>query len=114
MNAQTPIEKVFRLNPEQKKALARLRITTVQDLLYHFPSRYSDLSQLSAIETAPLDMPVTLYGVISRLETKKSFASKVPMSTATLTDFTNQKIKVIWMHQSIAYGRLMDITRFWI
>jgi ATP-dependent DNA helicase RecG len=100
MNAQTPIEKAFRLNPEQKKALARLHITTVQDLLYHFPSRYSDLSQLSAIETAPLDMPVTLYGVISRLETKKSFTSKVPMSTATLTDFTNQKIKVIWMHQA--------------
>lgn len=100
MNPETPIEKVFRLNPEQKKALGRLRITTISDLLYHFPVRYSDMSTLSTIDTAETSSLVTLYGKLSKLETKKGFKSKIPMSTGILEDFSGQKIKIVWMNQA--------------
>lgn len=100
MNPSTPIEKVSRLTDDQKKALGRLRITTVADLLYHFPVRYSDMSTLSNIETAETGNLVTLYGKLSKLETKKGFKTKIPMSTGILEDFSGQKIKIVWMNQA--------------
>ena len=78
MNSADLLEKTFRLLPDQKKALSRMRIHTVSDLLYYFPTRYSDMSDGSGISSAPLDTPLSLYGKISRLETKKSFSSKIP------------------------------------
>ncbi len=100
MNPETLVEKAFRLNPEQKKALGRLRIITVSDLLYHFPVRYSDMSTLSNIDTAEAGTLVTLYGKLSKLETKKGFKTKVPMSTGILEDFSGQKVKIVWMNQA--------------
>lgn len=100
MNPAILVEKAFRMSPEQKKALGRLRIETVTDLLYHFPVRYSDMSTLSNIETAEAGSLATLYGKLSKLETKKGFKTKVPMSTGILEDFSGQKIKIVWMNQA--------------
>jgi ATP-dependent DNA helicase RecG len=100
MTPTTPIEKISRLTDDQKKALGRLRIKTVRDLMYHFPVRYSDMSTLSNIESAETGSSVTLYGKLSKLETKKGFKTKVPMSTGILEDFSGQKIKIVWMNQA--------------
>lgn len=100
MNSHDLLEKTFRLLPDQKKALSRMRIHTVSDLLHYFPSRYSDMSDGSGISSAPLDTPLSLYGKISRLETKKSFSSKIPMSTAILTDVAGGQLKLTWMNQA--------------
>ena len=100
MTPDTPLEKIFRLNEDQKKSLARLHLVTAQDLLYHFPTRYSDMSNLANIETAETGSVVTLYGKLSKLETKKGFKTKIPMGTATLQDFSGEKIKVVWMNQA--------------
>lgn len=100
MIPETPIEKISRLTDDQKRALSRLRIRTVRDLLYHFPVRYSDMSTLSNIESAETGSSVTLYGKLSKLETKKGFKTKVPMSTGILEDFSGQKIKIVWMNQA--------------
>ncbi len=100
MNPATKIEKLFRLNDLQTKALKRLKLETAHDLLYHFPTRYSDMSHLSSVDTAPVGEVVTLYGKLSKLETKKGFKSKIPMGTAQLSDFSGGTIKVIWMNQA--------------
>ena len=44
MYLDNKIETQFRIDINQKKALARLGINTVRDLLYYFPSRYTDIS----------------------------------------------------------------------
>lgn len=100
MQENTLIEKAFRINDIQKKALARLKLTTVGDLLYHFPNRYSDLSSITSIDHAEADTFVTLYGELSKLETKKGFTSKIPMGTAILTDLSGSKVKIVWMNQA--------------
>lgn len=100
MTRNTNLEKLFRLTDDQKKALKRLGILTAKDLLYHFPSRYSDMASLSSIDSAEAGSTVTLYGKLSKLETKKGFKSKIPMGTATLEDFSGSKIKIVWMNQA--------------
>lgn len=92
------IESHFRIDLNQKKALARLGIVKVCDLLYYFPSRYTDISEFRHINTLKSGEQATIIGIISNLKTKKGFKSKIPMGQAVITDLTG-KINIIWFHQ---------------
>jgi len=92
------IESNFRIDTDQKKALARIGINKISDLIYYFPSRYTDISELRHINTLQDGEQVTIVGIISELKTKKGFKSKIPMGQATITDLTG-KINIIWFHQ---------------
>jgi ATP-dependent DNA helicase RecG len=101
------IELHFRVDPVQKKALKNLGLETVRDLLYHFPSRYTDISEIVYINSVKAGDTPTLIGTISNLQTKKSFKTKVPMGQATLTDITG-KINIVWFHQPYLAKMLKD------
>lgn len=92
------IESYFRIDINQKKALTRLGITKVRDLLYYFPSRYTDISEFRHINTLKDGEQATVIGIISNLKTKKGFKSKIPMGQAIITDLTG-KINIVWFHQ---------------
>ncbi|MFA6386402.1 MAG: ATP-dependent DNA helicase RecG [Candidatus Paceibacterota bacterium] len=98
MNLGDKIENHFRVDVNQKKALATLGLKTLKDLLYHFPSRYSDISEVRNINTLKDGENVTILGKINGLKTKKGFKSKIPMGQAVLTDLTSS-INIIWFHQ---------------
>ncbi|MFA7192039.1 MAG: ATP-dependent DNA helicase RecG [Candidatus Paceibacterota bacterium] len=98
MNLIDTIDKNFRIDTNQKSALNRLEIKTIRDLLYYFPTRYTDISEVKHINNISDGENVTLLGTISKLETKKGFKSKIPMGHAELTDLTG-KIKIVWFHQ---------------
>lgn len=97
---ETPIAQITKLNDTHKKALARLSISTVHDLLYYFPLRYSSVSNLRLVQELVPGETVTLYGTLSGIKTKKAWKSKIPMAEATLQDVTGQTIKVIWFNQA--------------
>ncbi len=90
----------FRTTDSQKKALKRLGIETLFDLLTFFPTRYGHVSEVKTIAEAQADDHVTLYGKIQSLQSKKSYRSKTPMSEAVIEDINGDKIKVIWFHQA--------------
>jgi len=92
------IESHFRIDQNQKKALTHLGIIKVRDLLYYFPTRYTDISEFRHINTLRDGEQATVIGIISNLKTKKSFRSKIPMGEAVITDLTG-KIHIIWFHQ---------------
>lgn len=92
------IESHFRIDINQKKALTKLGIIKICDLLYYFPSRYTDISEFRYINTLKDGEQATIIGIISNLKTKKGFKSKIPMGQATITDLTG-KINIVWFHQ---------------
>jgi ATP-dependent DNA helicase RecG len=98
MQLTDKIEVHFRLDISQKKALARLNLITVRDILYYFPSRYTDISEVRHINTLEAGETATILGTLSKLKTKKSFKSKIPMGQALLSDITGS-INIIWFHQ---------------
>ncbi|MDP2930209.1 MAG: hypothetical protein Q8N56_01195, partial [bacterium] len=49
MDLSLPISQVPRVGPVLQKRLKNLGITTVGDLLYHFPQRYEDFSHFIPI-----------------------------------------------------------------
>ncbi|MEI7688571.1 MAG: ATP-dependent DNA helicase RecG [Candidatus Nomurabacteria bacterium] len=98
MKLEDKIENHFRIDINQKKALSTLGLKTIKDLLYHFPSRYSDISEIRNINTLEDGENVTILGNITGLKTKKGFKSKIPMGEARLSDLTGS-INIIWFHQ---------------
>lgn len=98
MQLSDPIQSRFRLSPLQSKALARLHIHTIRDLLYHMPSRYENLSQVRMVRDLKKGDEVIVYGYLKHLKTGKSFKSKMPIAEATLDDGTGT-IVVRWFHQ---------------
>jgi ATP-dependent DNA helicase RecG len=98
MQLHDKIESAFRIDTQQKKALALLGLHTVRDLLYYFPSRYTDISEIRHINTVTAGETVTLLGTVSKLTTKKGFKSKIPMGHARLSDITGA-INIVWFHQ---------------
>ena len=99
MNLDSPIESHIRLTELHKKALKKLRIDTVRDLLYYFPIRYGNTTAVRSIGSVAAGENAALYGKVTNLKTKKAFKSKVPMAEGMLSDETGQ-VKLIWFHQA--------------
>lgn len=89
----------FRILPVQEKALKRLGLLTIEDMLYHFPTRYTDTAEVSNIASLKKGETATIFGKITGLETKKAWTKKIPMSEAWVTD-GSEKIKIVWFHQA--------------
>src|SRR3989344_2059005 len=99
MSLNSNIEEIApRLNDYQKGALKKLGIKTIEDLLYHFPSRYDDKSEFRPINTLQKGDNAVIYGKISKLKTSKAFRKKIPMAEGFIEDATG-RIKIIWFHQ---------------
>ena len=96
-----------RLKPDQKKALEKLGIHSVRDLLYHFPARYEDQGPTGTIAGVSVGSDVTLYGTIRKPEAKKSWKSKRPMAEAWLEDASG-RVKLRWFSQPYIAKMLTD------
>ena len=107
MQLTDKIEKSFRLMEAQKKALKKLGLETLKDLLFYFPVRYSDMSEIKAIKDLSDGDVATVYGEVSGLKTKKAFKSKMPMAEGYISDGTG-KIKVTWFRQAYIAKMLHD------
>jgi ATP-dependent DNA helicase RecG len=99
MQLSEKIETKFRLDDKQKKALKRLGLFSIADLLFYFPTRYSDISEIKNISELSGGEIATVFGKVTGLKTKKGFRSKIPMAQGEISDITG-KIKVIWYNQA--------------
>ncbi len=111
INLQTLLSDVVRMLPPQAKALKKLGIVTVADLLFHFPTRYGDTASKMNIGELEKGREAVIFGTISGLKTSKAYRKKIPLGEAWITDETG-RIKVVWFHQAylakmIAEGALV-------
>lgn len=107
MELSHKLEDKFNLDKNQKSALAKLGLFSVSDLLFHFPIRYSSISEVKKIAELTVGDTATIYGRISKLKTKKGHISKTPMAEGEVQDLTG-KIKIIWFHQAYLAKMIKD------
>jgi len=99
MSTDSLLSTIARLSPAQARALGRLHLFTVRDLLFHFPSRYTQEGEERQIAGVTVGETVTLYGRIKKTEARKAWKRKIPMAEATLEDGSGT-IKIIWFRQA--------------
>ncbi len=110
MNPNSQISEHFRLTELHKSALKKLGIKTVRDLLFHFPFRYEQAGQESNAAGLVLGQDATVIGVLEKLQTRKSWKSRVPMFDGYLRD-SSGRIKLMWFNQPYIAKMYIDGTR---
>lgn len=92
------LRKHFRIDQAHEKALKRLRIETVSDLLYHLPARYEDISDVQSVSGLVTGSEAVVYGQLGGLKARKAWKSKRPIAEGWLEDGTS-RIKIMWFNQ---------------
>ena len=87
---QTAVEKVPRVGTAYAKRLKKFGIKTVQDLLFYFPARYDDFSDIISIDQAKqkLGEVACVQGEIIEIETDSE------KSAEELADILTSKVKL--------------------
>ncbi len=98
MQLQDPISKYFRLIDAQKTALEKLGVRTVRDLLFHYPFRFDAGGESATVSGLTPGMEASIVGTLEKMETKKSWNRRVPISEGYLRD-SSGRIKLMWFNQ---------------
>src|SRR3989344_5552447 len=103
------LDTLFRLTPPQKAGLKKLKIKTVHDLLYYFPSRYISSSTVLGTELTT-GQKVTVVGRVVSQKAKRTWKTRVPMAEMTIEDANGKKIKATWFHQAYMAKKVLPGT----
>ena len=100
ISLETKIEEVPKIGTAYAKRLKKFGIKTVQDLLFYFPARYDDFSEIISINQVrdKLGEVACVQGEIIEIETTKSLYGRMAVTKAVVQDRTAQ-INVIWFNQ---------------
>ncbi len=93
-----PLSTLSRVGKQTEQALKKLGLDTVEDLLFYFPFRYEDFSQISLIKDINTGDTVSIQGEIEMIQNKRSIRQKKNLTEALVSDASGM-IKVIWFNQ---------------
>ncbi len=98
MDLSTPIWEIPRVGPKTQLKLKRLGIKNVGDLLFHFPHRYEDFSNLIPISQAREGGPFCFQGEVQDIKNIRTFRKRMMLTQLIIADETG-KLKVMWFNQ---------------
>lgn len=94
----TPLSRISGIGPRFLVKFKRLRIETVSDLLYHFPSRYEDFSEVYPIADLEPGQQATVQGIVEEIETHHTWRRHMTVVTAVIRDDTGT-VNATWFNQ---------------
>ncbi|MBI4427116.1 MAG: ATP-dependent DNA helicase RecG [Candidatus Magasanikbacteria bacterium] len=98
MNLLTPVSQLNRVGKTLEKRLRNLGIETIKDLLFHFPFRYEDYSQVVPIKDLREGTQVSVRGKVELIASKRSPRKRTIITEAVVADETGQ-LRVVWFGQ---------------
>jgi ATP-dependent DNA helicase RecG len=94
----SPVASIPKIGPKYKTLLeTKLGLNTVQDLLYHFPFRYDDFSNIKPIRELLPNEDATVKGLIGQVQNIFTRNGK-RITKAKLVDHTGD-MQIIWFNQ---------------
>ena len=102
---ETELRYVKGIGPAFAVRLQKLGLKTVKDLLWHFPSRYEDFSNIANIVDLIPGEPATIQGVIQEIKILRSFRKKMFIIQATVADATGS-VRATWFNQKFLVAML--------
>jgi len=98
MRLLTPVENIPKIGPIYAKRLKKMGIRTAGDLLFHFPVRYIDLSQIKNIADLKINEPACVKGTIEDIKNEISYRRRLSITKAIVKD-NSGIIGVTWFNQ---------------
>jgi ATP-dependent DNA helicase RecG len=98
------------VGPRHAQTLSRLGLNSLGDMLYHFPRRYDDYSQLKPINRLWYGEEVTVIGTVQSISTRQIRGGKAQLVEAVVSDGSGA-IRVNWFNQAYIAKRLHKETQ---
>jgi ATP-dependent DNA helicase RecG len=102
-----PVTVLQGVGPRYAQNLARLGLRTLRDLLYYFPRRYDDYTQLKPINRLGYGEEVTVIGTVQNITTRNIRGGKDQIVEAVLSDGTGA-LRINWFNQAWIARRLLQ------
>ena len=108
VDLESPVKFAKKVGPSREEKLFRLGITTIRDLLYHFPRLYDDWRHpLSVLKLRPGERVSAIANVVN---VEKRRARNYTIVTAIVTDgFSNMQL--VWFNQEYIYDIVRNAKR---
>lgn len=112
---QESVTKLPRCGPAISSHLKKIGISTIDDLLHHFPMRYEDHSEVSDVRDAAEGQFITVRARLAQLRARQAFRrGRMHVTEGLATDETGS-IRVVWFGQpyilkSLAVGDEVFLT----
>jgi len=98
LSLKTPLNKLCGVGPTKQKALKKLGLKTVQDLIFYFPFRYNDFSKIVPIDKIEPGQIITILGKIQEIKTIRTPRKRIILTRAEISDKTGT-LESIWFNQ---------------
>jgi ATP-dependent DNA helicase RecG len=87
-----------RLGDRKAKTLGRIGIQTLGDMLYYYPRRYDDFSQLTPIRQLQYNQKTTVIGTVQSISNRKIRGGRSSLVEAVISDGSGA-IRATWFNQ---------------
>lgn len=94
----TPLTEIRKIDGKRAKALGRLGLVTLEDLLWYWPARWDDLSIITPIAKVAAGDEVTVAGNIQSISTRRTPRRGMTITEALISDASGS-VKVVWFNQ---------------
>lgn len=114
ITSQTPaafnasLEVLHGVGPKHANKLEKLGLYTLGDMLFHFPRRYDDYSNLRPIRSLRVGDVGTVIGQIQGVFERKARGGKMTIVEAVISDDGFSAIRVTWFNQPWLMNRLSE------
>jgi ATP-dependent DNA helicase RecG len=98
MNLDTRLDQIYGIGPKLYKKLQKLGLHKVEDILFYYPFRYNDYSQVKKIKDLINEETATVQGTITLINNKRAKTRRMNITEALLVDDTDQ-INIVWFNQ---------------
>ena len=95
---QAPVTVVRGIGEKQAQLLAKLNLHTIEDMVYYFPHRYDDYSELKLIKDLKYGEEVTILAWVKSITTFKTRNKNRKIVQAVVSDDTGS-IQLMWFNQ---------------
>src|SRR5271157_1397715 len=102
-----PLTVLQGVGPRHAQSLAELGMQTLGDMLYFFPRRYEDYSQLKPIKSLWYGEQITVIGTIQSVHTRPIRGGSATIIEAILSDGTGA-LRLSWFNQPWMANRLKE------
>ncbi len=100
-----PLTVIQGVGPKQARMLAQLGLHSLGDLLYYFPRRYEDYTQMKPIKNLWVNEQVTVIGTVQSVEGRLIRDGKLHLVEAILNDGTGA-LRLVWFNQPWMINRV--------
>ena len=108
-----PVGRVRLVSPARAKALEKLGIRTVRDLVTHFPRRYVDLSAVRTVADARIGESCTVRGTVHEIKLKRP-RPNLPLVEMALVDGTGTLMVTCfrqpWLMDQVRAGDVVAVA----